>query len=129
MQAARARFLAEVDSPRIAPMSLAYAAPQAVLRMRNRNQMHMIGHQAVRPNLHPALPAPVGHQFHEGRIVFLAEKCLLPTIWLLRLSAALVGPYWRTDGGAGIMAEDDPCVKIGAERGFQSLPSTIAGSL
>jgi hypothetical protein len=97
--------------------------------MRNRNQMHVIGNQAVRPNLHPALPAPVGHQFHEGRIVFLAEKCLLPTIWLLRLSAALVGPYWGAGGGTGILAEEDACLKIGAERGFQSLPSTKAGLL
>ena len=44
----------------------------------------MIGHETVRPYLHIALLAPVGHQFHVSRIVLVAEEGLLPTIPTLR---------------------------------------------
>jgi hypothetical protein len=42
--------------------------------------MDVVGHETVRPNLDPAFPAPVGHQFHVGRVVSIAKKRLLPTI-------------------------------------------------
>ena len=61
-------------------MRLADGPPQAVLRLRDRNQVNMIGHEAVGPNLDPAFPAPVGHQFQISRIIFIAKERLLPTI-------------------------------------------------
>lgn len=61
-------------------MGLADRPPQTVLRLRNCNQMDVIGHQAVRPNLDPAFSAPVGHQLHVRRVVRVVEERLLPTI-------------------------------------------------
>jgi hypothetical protein len=42
--------------------------------------MNVIGHEAIRPNRNATFLAPIGHKFHIGRIVFIAEKGLLPTI-------------------------------------------------
>ena len=61
-------------------MSLADRSPQAIRRLRNRDQMNVIGHEAIRPNGNSTFLAPIGHQLHISRIVFLAEKGLLPTI-------------------------------------------------
>jgi len=65
-------------------MSLAESSPQPVLRLRHGNQVNVIGHQAIGPNLDPSLSAPVSHQFQISRIVFIAEERLLPTISSLR---------------------------------------------
>jgi hypothetical protein len=61
-------------------MGLADGPPQAVFRLRNRNQMNVIGHETVRPNLDSAFFAPIGHQFHVGQIILFAKKRLLPAI-------------------------------------------------
>ena len=61
-------------------MGLANGSRKPLLRTRDRNQMDMIGHQAVGPYLHPAFLTPLGHQFHIGRIIFIAKERLLPTI-------------------------------------------------
>ena len=41
---------------------------------RHRDQVNVVGHEAVGPDLDPMLPAPLGHEFHVGRIVSLAKK-------------------------------------------------------
>ena len=56
------------------------ARPRPSSDLRNRDQVNVIGHKAIRPNLDPTFLAPVGHQFHISRIVFIAKKRLLPTI-------------------------------------------------
>ena len=42
--------------------------------------MNVIGHQAVRPDAHPSLPAPLGHQLQVSRVIILAKERLLPPI-------------------------------------------------
>ena len=59
-------------------------APQGVFRLRDRDKVNVIGHQAISPNLHATLRGPLGHQLQVGRVVFLAEEGLLPTIPALR---------------------------------------------
>ena len=73
-------LLAEIDAPRVASMRLADGPPQAILGFRRRNQMDVIGHQAIAPNLDPFLTAPLGHQFDVGRVVLVVEKGLLSTV-------------------------------------------------
>ena len=46
-------FFTEVDSTRIAPVRLADGPPQTILRLWHRNQVDMIGHQAVSPPRSP----------------------------------------------------------------------------
>ena len=65
-------------------MGLADRPSQAVLRPRRRNQISVVGHEAVGPNLHPALPAPLSHLFHVGRIVLVVKKRLLSAVPTLR---------------------------------------------
>jgi hypothetical protein len=61
-------------------MRLADRPCQTVVRLRDRNQMHVVGHQALRPDLDVPLAAPLGHQFQIRLIVVVVEKRLLPTI-------------------------------------------------
>jgi hypothetical protein len=65
-------------------MGLADRPRQGVLGWRPGNQVNMIRHQAVRPNLDTALLAPLRHELDIGRVVVLAEERLLPTIPPLR---------------------------------------------
>jgi hypothetical protein len=79
-----APFFAEVDPPRITSTSLADGPPQAVFGLGRRNQMDVIGHQAIAPNLDAPFAAPVGHQFDIRRIVSIVEKSLLAAVATLR---------------------------------------------
>jgi hypothetical protein len=42
--------------------------------------MHVVGQEAIRPNLHPVLLAPLGHQLPIGRVILLAEKRRLAAV-------------------------------------------------
>ena len=55
-----------------------------MLRLRYGEQMDVIGHQAVGPNLDPFLAAPPGHQLDVSRVVVLAEERLLTSVAALR---------------------------------------------
>lgn len=79
-----APLLAEVDASRVASMGLANGPAQSILRGRNGDEVDVIGHEAVGPDLNPAFAAPLGHQLQIGDVVLLAEKRLLPTVPPLR---------------------------------------------
>ena len=55
-------------------MGLAHRPAQRPFRLRDRDQVDVIGHQAVRPNLHALFAAPVGHQFAVSRVVPMVEE-------------------------------------------------------
>jgi hypothetical protein len=65
-------------------MGLADGPGQPLLRLRHRDQMDVIGHQAVAPNLDAPFAAPLGYQLQLRGIVFVAEKRLLSAISPLR---------------------------------------------
>jgi hypothetical protein len=65
-------------------MGFADGQTQAIFGLRHGDQMNVIGHQAIAPNLHALFTTPVGHQFHIGRIVAIVEKRLLATVAALR---------------------------------------------
>ena len=73
-------FFAEIHPSRITPMGFANGPPQRLFRCRHGDQVDVIRHQAVAPNLDALFAAPVGHQFHIGGIVFLVEKRPLSTV-------------------------------------------------
>jgi len=73
-------LLAIIDPSRVTPMGLADGSPQAVLGLGNHDQMHVVGHQAVGPDLDLVLAAPLGHQVQVGLVVVIAEKRLLSTV-------------------------------------------------
>jgi len=75
-----APLLPEIDSPRVTSMRLADGPSQAVIRFRRRDQMDVVGHQAVAPDLDRCLAAPLGHQFNVCRVVAIVEECLPATV-------------------------------------------------
>jgi hypothetical protein len=65
-------------------MGLADRAAQSLSRLRNRDEMNVIGHQAVRPDLNPLIAAPLAHQLDVRLVILIAEEGLLPTVSPLR---------------------------------------------
>ena len=58
----------EIDHAGITPMSFSYRSGQTILCLRNRDQMNMVRHKAIRPNFDIIFPTPLAHQ---GDIVFI----------------------------------------------------------
>ncbi len=76
--------LAKVHATRVPPMGLADRPAQAVGRFRHHDQMHVVGHQAVRPHGHAAGIAPLGHQVDVGVVIVLRKERPLPAVAALR---------------------------------------------
>ena len=72
--------LAEVDHTRVTAMHLADRASQSVGRVRNCDEMDMIGHQAVRPDLDLVGAAPLPHELQVDPVIFIAKERLLPAV-------------------------------------------------
>jgi hypothetical protein len=76
--------LTKIDLPRVTPVRFPDGSPQSIGRLRDGDQVDVVGHQAISPNLHPVLPAPLTHQLQVRSVVLQAKKRLLPTISPLR---------------------------------------------
>jgi hypothetical protein len=72
--------LTKIYMTSITTMGLSYRMAQSILIGGNSNQMNVIGHQAVPPNVNRVLSAPMRHQFYIGLIVIVIEKFLLPSV-------------------------------------------------
>ena len=77
---AAAPTFTEVDHMRVAAVNLSDRTPQPVSRRGNENQMHVIGHETVRPDPNIKLTAPLAQQRKVRLVIFIAEKRLHPTI-------------------------------------------------
>jgi len=69
-------FLAKIDMSRITTMSLSHCLTEAVGLHRNGNEMNVIGHETIRPNINFTTPAGIGHQGDIFSIIIVAEKGL-----------------------------------------------------
>lgn len=76
--------LPEADQTGVSSMSLPVRPCQAVGRLRDRHEMDVIGHQAVRPDLHLVQAAPLCHEVKVGSVVVGPEEDLLPSFAPLR---------------------------------------------
>ena len=94
-----APFLAKIDPAVVAAMGLADGAGQAFLGLWHGDQVHVIGHQAPRPDFHPALAAPFGHQFKIGEVIVIAEKSLLTAVATLSDVMRVARSYDARDSG------------------------------
>ena len=72
--------LAKVDHSGVTPMDLADRQSQPVGRLRNSDEMDVIGHQAVCPDFNLMDGAPLPHQFQIVLVILIAKKRLLPTV-------------------------------------------------
>jgi hypothetical protein len=72
--------LAKVNHPCVTPMDLADRPSQPIRRLRNSDEMDVVRHQAVRPDLNLMGAAPLPHQFQVALVILVAKKRLLPTV-------------------------------------------------
>ena len=68
--------LSKIDAPGVASVGLANGKIQTLFCFRHGNQMNMVGHQTISPDLHLILCAPFRHQFQIGLVVLIIKKCL-----------------------------------------------------
>ena len=74
----------EVDHAGVTPMGLADRATQPVGRLGHSDEVDMVGHQAVRPDLDVMGAAPLRHQFEVGLVILLAKERWLAAVSPLR---------------------------------------------
>jgi hypothetical protein len=72
--------LAEVDHSRISTVNLSHGLGQSLNRRGNQDQMHVVWHQAIRPDADIKLTAPMGQQCKILLVVLFAEKRIHATI-------------------------------------------------
>ena len=72
--------LAKVDHARVTTVHFADRPSQAIGRLRHRDQVDMIGHQAVRPDLDLVSAAPLPHQFQVALVIVVTKERLLPAV-------------------------------------------------
>ena len=77
-------FLAKIDMSRITTMRLSHCMTEAVGLHGNGNEMNMIGHETIRPNINFITPAGIGHQGNIFSIIIVAEKSLHAAVSPLR---------------------------------------------
>src|SRR5262245_12362441 len=76
--------LPEVDHAGVTAMHLADCPSQSDGRVRNGDQMDMVRHQAVCPNLDLVGAAPLRHELQVTLVILITKKCLLPAVSPLR---------------------------------------------
>ena len=76
--------LAQIDPPGIAPVRLGQRRPQAVDVIGHKDQVNMVGHQAIGPDRDAGLATAFGQQGLVGGIVVVGEKGGLPAVAPLR---------------------------------------------
>jgi hypothetical protein len=72
--------LAKIHSACISAVRFANGMAQSIRIGRHSDQMDVIGHQAVSPDVNTVLPAPMRHQISIGLIVPIIEESLLPPV-------------------------------------------------
>src|SRR5262249_1212812 len=76
--------LPEVDHAGVTAMHLADRPSQSVGRVRNGDQMDMVRHQALCPNLDLVGAAPLRHGPQGTLEILITKECLLPVVSPLR---------------------------------------------
>jgi hypothetical protein len=77
-------FLAKIDLPCITTMRLAYCVTKAVGLHWDGNEMNVIGHETIRPNINFIMPAGSGDQGDIISIIIFVEKSLHAAVSPLR---------------------------------------------
>jgi len=65
-------------------MRLSHCVTEAVGLRRNGDEMNVIGHKAIRPNIYFITPAGLGHQGNIFSIIIVTEKSLHAAVPALR---------------------------------------------
>src|SRR3982074_140708 len=76
--------LAPVDLRRVAPVCFTDGAAEAIGRSRNGDEVDVVRHEAVRPDLDPATVGPFCEESHVEEIIVRAEERPLSTVTALR---------------------------------------------
>ncbi len=68
--------LPEVDRPSVSSVRLADSPTQSVARLWHRDQVDMVGHQAIRPDFDLLCLAKLSHQINVALVILVAEERL-----------------------------------------------------
>ena len=82
-------------------MHVAEGAAQPVLVARGRDDVHVVGHQAIGPDLHPCLARGIGQQVQIQLIVAILEEGLLAAVAALRHVVRDAGQHDAGEAGHG----------------------------
>ena len=89
-----------------------HSAAQSVSRLRHRDQVDMVGHQAVGPDLDAAAIAPLAHQADVGLMILVGEKRAQTAVAPLRQVMREPGSHYaRQPRHAGSLDRSVPSVK------------------
>ncbi len=72
--------LAKVDHPRLATVRLANGTSEAIGRLRDCDQVNVIGHEAVSPHCDLVNTAPLPHELQVAAVILIAKERLLPAV-------------------------------------------------
>src|SRR5712691_10655810 len=76
--------LAPVDLRRVAPVCFTDGPAQAIARSRNRDDVDVVRHEAVGPDLDPVAAAPLRREGHVEEVIVRVEERPLSTVTALR---------------------------------------------
>ena len=76
--------IAKIDAPSVLAVYGMKQFCQAILALRNCNNMNMVGHQAIRPYFDSSIVLVFSQEFQIRKIVIGAEECLQPPDATLR---------------------------------------------
>ena len=67
-------ILPEIYHAAVSPVRFTDPSSESVFTFRYGNEMHMIRHEAVRPDFNSALAAPFRHEVDIGNVVLITEE-------------------------------------------------------
>jgi hypothetical protein len=92
-------ILPEIYHAAVSPVRFTDPSSESVFTFRYGNEMHMIRHEAVRPDFHSALATPFRHEVNIGIVVIITEEGWQTTIPTLRHMVGNACCYYTSDTG------------------------------
>jgi hypothetical protein len=74
----------EIDTPGVASVCLPNGKIQTIFCFGYGNQVNVIGHKTISPDLHVVCCAPFSHEFQVCQLVLVPKKCLIAPVAPLR---------------------------------------------
>ena len=98
----------EVNQARISSMGFGYSCLKVALNLRHRDQVNVIWHQTICPNLNPEPATPIRHQGQIFLVITVMEKDFLASVATLSNVMGYVRNHYSSYSRHVIMITGDP---------------------